>query len=475
MNVFYLISVLTSRLANMAAVLLFSYFLSTASFGIYATVATNALLLHLVLGAWISGYAWRVVSSDTGASELQGTLRHIGGLAWIAVAMQLVAFGFFALFVLENEHLGLATAVLAWSISILLFETTMVVLNATGEARGYSLATFLRGMMTLLIPLALLAAGASYWAAIIGSISANAIALLCCLPALSSWFRLPEASITRQKIHEAVTFGIASVAALNVYMLVNAAVRNVIAIDLGPDATGHASLAADIFFAPIALFATAFSLSHIPRLYADSAGTGSDTSGAYFEFLNSMLVVIVPYVLGGVMVATGLCNLLLDPDDAKAIGSIAPWVVIQAGILTALSTLTTIGLTRGRPIYATAISLLSIMAALAASFYASYVQSDLVGYCKAVTAALMVVMSVSFPFLTNKLSLKVNYAELGKSVLASLAMFAAIWAVSRFETPFLSVLQVFLGGTVFLLVSLILGLKSLRTMLGRMLPKSPTV
>ena len=62
-------------------------------------------------------------------------------------------------------------------------------------------------------------------------------------------------------------FGFAGTLALGLFVLVNGIVRNGILVSSGQSAAGIFSLVSDLFFAPMTLFGTAYSLSKMRSMY----------------------------------------------------------------------------------------------------------------------------------------------------------------------------------------------------------------
>uniref|UniRef100_UPI00375231C3 oligosaccharide flippase family protein n=1 Tax=Undibacterium sp. TaxID=1914977 RepID=UPI00375231C3 len=96
MNLYYLISVVGSRIFNLLTIVLLSYFLSAKSFGQYTIVATNAMLLHLFVSSWITNSLWRdasIASEQATSSIIARSIKY--GFAVVAPLFAVVPLAFF--------------------------------------------------------------------------------------------------------------------------------------------------------------------------------------------------------------------------------------------------------------------------------------------------------------------------------------------------------------------------------------------
>jgi O-antigen/teichoic acid export membrane protein len=464
MNIYYLLAVLVSRLGNMVSVLLFSYLLDAASFGTYTAVATNAMLMHLLLGSWVSSNAWRDVSNGAGTVEQARVIGKIPGLSLVAVAVQCAVMLPVSVMFVYAEHYTYAAATLLWSVAILLFETTLVVENSLGRAREYATITLLRGILTPFIALGALLLGWGAWGAIGGSIIAIILSLLIRPAVWSVWLKREVEKPQLKSVMEDAYFGVCSVIVLNVYMLVNALVRNVILLDLGPVEMGHVSLAADIFYAPLALIATTLSLSNIPLLYGAAGRRDVDThrllKASYF---NGTFAVTLPYCIGGAMVAAALSHVLFSTTVADDVAQIAIQAVLQAGCLTLLATITTIGLTQGDIKKAVGLSLFAVMSVAIALFATYRIGGSTLSYSYVTTLTLGFILCVTMVVMRQVFDIIFGLRDGIKVVLASLAMAAAIWLMRPLATRISPFPEILLGTMVFGTLVLLLRVNSVRS------------
>lgn len=464
MNLLYLASVVISRVANMISVILFSYLLSGRDLGIYATIATNAMLLHILFGAWAPSYAWRAVSIRDSGTELADALWQTGRHFWIAAFFQFIVVLPSAALLVEGQHRARVLTVVLLSLSILAFETTLVVMNSQGRARDYAGTTAFRGLLTLLFAAVLILLGFGFWGAAIGSLVANIASVAMRRKSVVTWMSVPRLGFDGEIVRKALLFGIPSVLILNIYIVINAVLRNIVAFTLGAEEIGYVSLASDMFYAPLAAFATALSLSYIPKLYA---GNHHSTRVAASEFLTASLVLTIPFCVGGVLEAKSLCLLVLETVDASVVSDIAVWSVLQAGMIVLLSTLATIGMTCRRTKVALAIALLSIFVASFAVILALSGGGDLQDVAEWITFGLAAVLAISLPICAWMLELSIDTSDVVKATLASLPMVGGGWVVSTLELPLAPAPEIVVGGGLFLIAAMLLKLNSLRVFRGR--------
>jgi O-antigen/teichoic acid export membrane protein len=463
MNIYYLLAVLVSRLGNMVSVLLFSYLLDAASFGTYTAVATNAMLMHLLLGSWVSSNAWRDVSNGAGTVEQARVIGKIPGLSLVAVAVQCAVMLPVSVMFVYAEHYTYAAATLLWSVAILLFETTLVVENSLGRAREYATITLLRGILTPFIALGALLLGWGAWGAIGGSIIAIILSLVFRPLVWSVWQKSTMERPQFKGVLKDAYFGVCSVIALNIYMLVNALLRNVVLLDLGPVEAGHVSLAADIFFAPLALFATALGLSNIPLLYGAAAKNDRETARLVkADFFAGIFAITVPYCIGGAMVAAALSRLILSVTVAVPVAEIAMHAVLQAGCLTLLSALTTIGLTQGDVKKAVGFSLLALVGVAIALFATNLMGGSATTYSIATSITLAIILIAAMISMQGVFDVAFNLGDGLKVVLASAAMAAVIWLIKPLETRLSPFPEILVGVVVFGAMVLLLRINSVR-------------
>jgi O-antigen/teichoic acid export membrane protein len=300
MNLYYILAVLIGRISSLISVVLFSYVLSAHDFGTYSAIFTNAMLAYLLLGAWIPNAAWKEISQVSAVDRPQALTRIRTFVIWTAVLLPALSLP--AILVVPFSSTGLQIGATAlWSVTILVFDTVLVEKNAGGQSRQYATLTLVRAVLGLALPALMIWYFRSFWGAVIGQILAAAMSLVTSRSTFATWIRIDRPTSSSMPFFQPLKFGLISVFALNLYMIANAVSRNIILVDLGPAVAGYFSLAGDMFYAPVALFAMSISLSKIPELYRSAADTPDGAVEANTNFLLSNIAVIFPYMVGGVL------------------------------------------------------------------------------------------------------------------------------------------------------------------------------
>jgi O-antigen/teichoic acid export membrane protein len=462
MNIFYLFSVISSRFVNLLTVVVLSYFLSAKAFGQYSLVTTNALFLHLIFTSWITNSIWRDVSKSGVGNETKFVAAAIR-YTWVAGCAYAIflAIAFFALRKADQYIL----AILILAPLILAIELTLVILNSQKRAREYSLLSFLRGIICLALSLGFIAIGWGLAGALAGQLLGTFISLILFRPVRNMFGREHAAPMLWSEIDEKIRFGVVSTIALNIYMLANALVRNFIALKLGESEAGYFSLASDMFFAPIALFATSLSLSSIPVLY-QTAGTTSEAKTQHAsDFLMINLALALPYACGGAILGPQLARLILHESTATSVSTLAGYGAIQGAGFAFLTAVTTLALTSGRLRIALGLSL-SIIGSILVSLFLAGAFGTLENYAIAVTIVVVLMSIASMIFVQNLLKVALPKLEILKIVISSFAMLAFLLISFQTQMGILRlVLTISAGCTIYLILTLTLKTRSIGALL----------
>jgi O-antigen/teichoic acid export membrane protein len=453
MNIFYLFSGLGSRIFNLLMFVALSYLMSVEDFGRFSLVVGNAMLLQLLITGWISSALWRDASQVSGqgpdkqdyaAMDLPAAqalrLAALIALFYCATAIM----GFF-LIPAQQQYLAIIPLI---SIFLLFNEIILVALNARHLDRSYGLLSFARGFLCLITATALVVAGYGLWGAIIAQIIGMAIALLL-LPDARHFLRSALAVTgLGDRLGEKLRFGLISVLALNLYMLGNVLGRNLIAVQIDVAHAGYFSLAADLFYAPLALFATAFSLSSIPQLYR-GASSGVDVSAQKTQrqdagqFILANLAVALPYAMGGGFAAPIIAQLILAPENASGIMPIASYAVLLGTAFVIISALTTLMLTRGHILSALAVSIGAMLSMLLAMVLAPAILRDMAQTSSLVLACFAIV-AVCYALFRGMIALPALAS--GKILLATAVMVLPLWLAGHYLHGWLALIAMILLG-----------------------------
>jgi O-antigen/teichoic acid export membrane protein len=462
MNIFYLFSVISSRFVNLLTVVVLSYFLSAKAFGQYSLVTTNALFLHLIFTSWISSSIWRDVSNSgvgDGTKFVAAAVRY----SLVAGAVYTVVLGV-ALFILRETDRYILMALVLAPLTLAI-ELSLVVLNSQKKAREYSFLSFLRGILCLMLSLGFMAVGWGLAGALAGQLLGIFVSLILIRSVRTMFFGDHSAPLIWSELTEKFKFGLISTVALNIYILANALVRNFIALKLGESEAGYFSLASDMFFAPIALFATSLSLSSIPTLY-QTANTASEAKNQHAsDFLMTNLALALPYAGGGAILGPQLASLILHGSTATSVSLIAGYGAIQGAGFALLSVVTTLALTSGRLRTALGLSLTIIGLILASLFLATAI-GTLENYAIAVTIVVVLICLASLTFVQSLLDVRLPKLELLKILISSSAMLAFL--LISFQTQ-MGILRLMLtitaGCAIYLILSLALKTRSVGILL----------
>jgi O-antigen/teichoic acid export membrane protein len=465
MNIFYILAVLIGRLSSLISVVFFSYVLSAHDFGTYSAMFTNAMLFYLLVGAWIPNAAWKDISQVSGAERPQALARIRTLVMRTASALPLLSLA--VIFVVPLNPTGLQIGATAlWSAAILIFDTVLVEKNAGGDSRQYATLTLARAVLGLILPALLIWYFQSFWGAVLGQIGAVVFSLATSRSTFVTWTKIDRSGSASLPFFEPLKFGLISVFALNLYMIANAVSRNIILIDLGPATAGYFSLAGDMFYAPVALFAMSISLSKIPELYRSAAISQDGATASNTNFLMSNIAVIMPYMVGGVFVSAGIAHATLSADVAQQVATIAPLSVIQGGCLTLLATQTTIALTSGRVARAVGISGVAI-ALIAIAQLMVLDQDSLYTHAQIVAGVLAVVTVASILASKPLVGVNLPWQEVSKVILACAGMGAMLAALSMMHMPLSPFPEIFIGGASFLALAWLTSCNSVLALIGR--------
>ncbi|HEX8512664.1 MAG TPA: hypothetical protein VF688_06105 [Allosphingosinicella sp.] len=464
MNAYYLVSVIGNRVLALLTVLVLSYLLTPSDFGIFTIILTNALVIHLLFSSWVSNSSWKTVS----VGDEQGQKVAISTSLGYASILSLVALSISTIvLIIDNDRFYYVGITLLLTVTILFYDLVMVIKNARGLSKDHGTTSFLRGLWTFCLSASLTWLGFGVAGAIIGQIVGTAATILFQRSFWIMWRYFDPGHIFRGGVTAQIKFGLISVFALNLYLMGNALCRNIILLGLGEAEAGFFSLSADMFFAPVAIFAVTASLSSTPELYR-SAGTDSASQHAS-EFIGGVLAVAIPYALAGLFTGPSVAHMFLGSDLAVPIARIAPHSIIHATCFCILSTQTTIALTQGRLKLAVGLPLatLALIASvlLGAHLIAGPNGISLLGYAQAVTAALLLMTAVVLGASRSVLQVPIPWKECLRVLGASLVMCLVLAALTLFPVPFTPLPEIAIGIATFFGAAHLLGSRILRNLI----------
>jgi O-antigen/teichoic acid export membrane protein len=455
MNIYYLFSILVNRMFGVLTVVALSYLLAPGDFGIFVLILTNALLIHILCSSWISSSSLRDISSLEGADQ---DARISNALGYAALLSILPLSAALALFLIDSAKFQYISTTLILAVAILFYELVLVINNARGRSRNYGAITFARSLLTFGLSLSLVLLGFGLWGAVWGQIVGTALTVMGGPSFWTMWRDVRLRRISWSALPPQLRFGLVSAFAFNLYLMGTALCRNVVLLRLGEAEAGYFGLAADIFYAPIALFATGLSLSNVPDLYR-SAGDGSGRSKAS-DFMAGVLAAAVPYALAGIFVGPAIAPLFLGADVAGHISGIAAHSIVHAACFCVLSTQTTIALTQGRLKIAAGLPVATLVllafVLVAASFFPGPEGVSLLHYAQAVTAGMLAITLAVLLASRRLLQVPILWGEALRIAGAAAAMGAVLAALDLFPLPFAPFPAIVLGGAAFVVAAWLL-------------------
>lgn len=334
MNYTYFLAVIGNRAIALLCVVILAYLLPASDFGVYALSATNALLLEIVLSSWIATSASKYLATATPEQRpgLVGALlaSMIGIAALMAVLLSAYLVAPFAPFGATDLAL-----VAGWAAALMIYDVTLAAKNALDRPGAYAALAIARNLGALILSVGLVAAGYGLRGAIVGQI-VGTIAPVFLLPhSAGIWLTARVRGLRWQRIGEMFRFGISGTLALGLYMLFNAGGRNAVAHAIGEEQAGYLMLAVDLFYGPMILVGSAYSLSRMRGLYK---GEAEDSPEAQREQISSFLFInlffALPYAVGGAILAPDIAGLVLTaPAEQGVVPIAAAAVVLSAAML----------------------------------------------------------------------------------------------------------------------------------------------
>lgn len=344
MRPLYLISVVGTRLITVLSTLSISYLLSPEEFGYYTLIVTNALLVQMLFGAWLTSIANRVLATDH-MLDRDAMSAIASGFVLVAAA---VVCAFLAYSLATSAH-GFRLALVATLAFMLIFyDTTLAIQNAAGNERAYARLAMSRNCLAFVLSIAFILAGAGFPGAIAGQILGTVIPVVATPSIIRLWVAVRPSFAALATLRRHLALGISGAAALGIYIVVNAPSRNIMEHTVGAANVGIWALCSDLFYGPLAVVANAYGLSQVRLLYlaaqAEDEITLSRRACGLVEFT---LAVAVPYAVGGAFFAPRIVELVFPAAQAASATVVVP-AVLQGAALLVLYSLASVALARRR-------------------------------------------------------------------------------------------------------------------------------
>lgn len=335
-HVQYFIAVIGNRVVSFAAFLLLAYMITPHEFGLYTLAFTNSTLVYALASTWITMGGGRLVSL---AHETDRAVEHTV-VASLLGTLAVIALGVLAYLIQPFRPVPPILAVLVgcWSAALIIYDVTGMLQTSRQQVAAYARFALTRNVAGSAFALA-----GAWLGNAEGAIAGQIIGALGATIALSSarsvWFglspRLGQWSHVRTMLH----FGGIATCVTSLYTLTNFAIRNPVVATLGEAATGRFALATDLLFVPIALVINAFGAT--VGVAASRHSMDEDPkrrSEALAGYVDQMLLVIIPYGVGGVLLASSLVDFLLPGRLGSQLAGIAtPAAAFAAALALAYS------------------------------------------------------------------------------------------------------------------------------------------
>ncbi|MEQ1710231.1 MAG: hypothetical protein ABL908_02395 [Hyphomicrobium sp.] len=444
----YFVAVAANRLMLFVLVLALSYLLDPAQFGVYSLAAANALTVQIVAGSWISSAAYKFLTTED-----EQRLRDIGAtmLWFVIVAVAAILASFLALYFLlghsPNHVLFGMTA--AWSVMLLFYDVSLASLNARGKSGIYTSISLTRSVMVTILSLALVMAGLGVGGAILGQIIGTVLPFLFRRDLLLSLASLRPRLVSSTRPMAMVLFGFVGAQALGHYMLIHGVARNVVFSELGAASTGAYSLTIDLFYAPLALVGTAYSLAQMRALNqtaADPAKTGLKQKIS--DHVQFNLALVLPYALAGPLLAPDLVAFVAAPAIKAEMMAIAGAATVQASFMLLFAAMTTLLLIFERKAVLVAVCGLTIAANALAIYWVA--PTGLAAVADASTGILAVMTVLICLVVWRNGLLFVRAEQLVRIALSAAATAVLVCAVLATKVPGAVVIATLLGGGLYL-------------------------
>ncbi|MFD1789238.1 hypothetical protein ACFSC3_16910 [Sphingomonas floccifaciens] len=477
MQPLYLIAVIGTRLITVLSTLTLSYLLDPPALGRYVLVVTNALLAQMILGAWLTSIANRILTTD-GSLDREG-LSSIAS-ALILVLLIAIATAAFAPLLVPMNAARLAS-VIALAFLLICYDTTLAIKNAAGDERGYSRLAMIRNSTAFLLSVSFVLAGYGFVGAVAGQILGTLLALIGMSSVVEMWKVARPSMDTLRALRRHISLGVAGAATLGIYIAVNAPSRNIMGHVTGVAGAGVWALCSDLFYGPLAVIGNAYGLSQIRLLYlaaqSEDENSIARTARDLFEFT---LSIAIPYAIGGAIFGPRIVALVFPVAQAPNASLVVVPAILQGAGLLVLYSLASVGLARRR----FGLIVAMVVTTAAAAMLGAWWGGELTRAAWYSALATCVVISIWSAWSATISIVRSRIREMAKILAACAALtLTAIIGVSLFDFPGGWLVALGLSSVAFVVAALLSGLSGfanalpprLRTRLTRHFPVGPSM
>jgi O-antigen/teichoic acid export membrane protein len=448
MAIYYFLAMSAARMSTFLALIVFSRLFTPLELGGFVLVSNNALTIEILLGSWVSTSAYRFMAS-TSDEERRTALSNLAASVLFTVpAIPAV--------MLTVTKLGLTPldAGQSWMASILAicllaFDVTLAAKNGLRLASEYARMSIIRNIGSFGLSLLAILSGFGLTGALLGQIAGIVLSLASRTSvALWSEVRLSQISIT--KISDYVRYGAVGGLVFGFYMLMHSVSRNIVALATDEASAGAFAVTFDVFFGPLALIGSSFSLTHMAQM--NSAGReegGEKLQSATANFLDQIVFFLAPYLIGGLILSPDLAKLPFGANLRDVAAALAPYAMVHAVCITLFSAMA-VSLLAGNHRGLLLRAIIATLGANAAAMLAAGGTKNLQVFA-GVSTVVMAVAAIALTVTALRMKLcRVNRRQAVLSAVAALVMAGVTAPFAGRDTPLAAIVGVIVGGCVYL-------------------------
>lgn len=444
MNASYVIAVAATRVLGLITVLILFHMMPSDEFGALALMNTNAMSIYMVFGGWLTAIGNRGLVSDgdivdqalfSSIAFAQLGMMAIVGLLGIVVQF-LVPTG--------SSHIAVTAGL---TIVLICYEATLAATNALGRAEAYAVIAVSRHVIALFLSAGLVALGTGASGAALGMGAGAILAILLQPVSRRLWRDVRYRPDTFSPLRPFILFGIGGALQLGCYILINAPLRNLIALKFSTATAGLWSISTDLYYAPVALLANSYSLSQVRFIYLAAAQNDDEALKARCqELLDFGIVLAALYGAAAAFFAVSAGELVFPGPRSADMAALAVPAAMLGVAIVVLYCLVTILLVHGRvPSVAWLIATIAIAPTLPAMWSA-----DVTAACWQATFLVNALTLVWMTYTVKRCGLSMSGSQIARIGLTVAAFVAAAMAAIHVLTfPFAWILSAVLATAVF--------------------------
>jgi O-antigen/teichoic acid export membrane protein len=324
-DLLYFIASLGPRVLTFGTMLILAHTLPGADFGSLSLVITISLVILTLSSSWLSTSAYRFVADRNEGDRKEAEVNLLVTYPWSFALVGLLTASFGAI---SGQPASIYLSAILLGLLSGSGDIAGAFLNAQSRPRDYMAISLLRtGFIFICAALCGLLAP-HLWAAILAYVTGSmAMIFSAGFRTIFSNFRLQMPSKTY--VAQFLRYGIPAGLSFNIYILVHAGNRMVLADLAGPEVAGRYALASDLFYAPAALVLGTFGLSYMPKMHGGWLESGKEGALPWLnKYLSTQIAFAFPILAGGVALGDVFWA-LLAPGHAQ---SGEAWLAVLATV-----------------------------------------------------------------------------------------------------------------------------------------------